>query len=326
MILLISEDTDISTNRVIDWISYMGSEYIRINQSDVNQFNFILLSDKINNECSLKINGSEVLLSNIKAVWFRRGSLIFEKHFCKSTTSQIINDQISLKLVPEIKYTTKGIVKYLLEKKCLGNNNYSSNKMEVLQIAQKVGLLIPETIITNNKATVKSFIIKHKRIISKGIEDGIGGCKLLNTNIICGTEEITYKDLNLFPETFFYSLFQEKINKEFEIRVFFIAGECYAMAIFSQLDKRTKLDFRNYNIEKPNRKVPFILPTEIRLKIRLLMDELKLNTGSIDIIYSIDKKYIFLEVNPVGQYGMVSKPCNYLLDKKIAQFLVSNDY
>ena len=34
--------------------------------------------------------------------------------------------------------------------------------------------------------------------------------------------------------------------------------------------------------------------------------------------------FIFLEVNPVGQFGMTSSPCNYSLEKKIAQHFYNN--
>jgi glutathione synthase/RimK-type ligase-like ATP-grasp enzyme len=52
------------------------------------------------------------------------------------------------------------------------------------------------------------------------------------------------------------------------------------------------------------------------------MSILKLNTGSVDLIFSEeDNKYYFLEVNPMGQFGMVSKPCNYYLEKEMAQYL-----
>jgi hypothetical protein len=30
----------------------------------------------------------------------------------------------------------------------------------------------------------------------------------------------------------------------------------------------------------------------------------------------------FLEVNPAGQFGMVSTPCNYYLEEKIAEVLL----
>ena len=40
------------------------------------------------------------------------------------------------------------------------------------------------------------------------------------------------------------------------------------------------------------------------------------------MILNKNNEYVFLEINPVGQYGMVSEPCNYFLDKKIAHYLI----
>lgn len=53
-----------------------------------------------------------------------------------------------------------------------------------------------------------------------------------------------------------------------------------------------------------------------------LMD---LNTGSIDMIKNKNNEYIFLEVNPVGQFSMVSYPCNYYIEEKIASYLINKD-
>ena len=97
------------------------------------------------------------------------------------------------------------------------------------------------------------------------------------------------------------------------------------MVIFSQNTEGTKTDFRNYNLSKPNRKMRYALPKEIENKIGKLMDSLNLNCGSIDIIYTTKKEYVFLEVNPVGQFGMVSTPCNYALEKQIAKTLIYHD-
>jgi glutathione synthase/RimK-type ligase-like ATP-grasp enzyme len=95
------------------------------------------------------------------------------------------------------------------------------------------------------------------------------------------------------------------------------------MAIFSQLDMQTSIDFRNYNLTKPNRTVPFKLPAHVESKLIQLMSILGQKTGSIDIIVTDEKEFVFLEVNPVGQYGMVSYPCNYELNMKMAEYLVT---
>lgn len=94
------------------------------------------------------------------------------------------------------------------------------------------------------------------------------------------------------------------------------------MAIFSQQSEQTKIDFRKYDPVKPNRCTPYKLPAEIENKIDRLMRRIKINSGSIDMIYSPNGQYYFLEVNPIGQFGMTSFPCNYPIEKRIAQYLI----
>jgi glutathione synthase/RimK-type ligase-like ATP-grasp enzyme len=95
------------------------------------------------------------------------------------------------------------------------------------------------------------------------------------------------------------------------------------MAILSQNDEQTKIDFRHYNAQKPNRNVPYLLPEEISIKIDRLMKKLRLKTGSVDMIVTGADEFFFLEVNPVGQFLNVSHTCNYNLEKKVAAYLAS---
>jgi glutathione synthase/RimK-type ligase-like ATP-grasp enzyme len=93
------------------------------------------------------------------------------------------------------------------------------------------------------------------------------------------------------------------------------------MAIFSQRDEQTRVDFRNFNKSKPNRNIPFLLPKQLKEKLTKFMKTLNLNTGSIDMIYSTKKEFVFLEVNPVGQVGWLSENCNYYIERDIAYYL-----
>ncbi len=134
------------------------------------------------------------------------------------------------------------------------------------------------------------------------------------------TERIQH--LDDFPNAFFPTLFQKNIHKKYELRIFYLKGKCYSAAMFTQGNEKTVVDFRNYDDEKPTRIVPFQLPGELEEKLILLMDELELNNGSIDMIKGLDGEYYFLEINPVGQYGFISGPCNYNLNKVIAEELI----
>ena len=132
-----------------------------------------------------------------------------------------------------------------------------------------------------------------------------------------------YDDLKNIPNFFFPSLFQEYIEKKLEIRTFFMDGQFFSMAMFTQQDSKTTIDFRNYNFKSPIRTVPFKLPEIVENKLIALFELLNLKSGSIDIILSKKNEYVFLEINPVGQFGMVSYPCNYYLEKKIANKLIN---
>lgn len=135
------------------------------------------------------------------------------------------------------------------------------------------------------------------------------------------TELVTPDVLEQMNENFQPTLFQQYIDKKIEIRSFYLDGAFYSMGIFSQNDDQTKVDFRKYNDRVPNRTVPFKLPDSIEQKLHTLMQTLQFESGSIDLIYSSDEQFYFLEVNPIGQFGMVSYPCNYQLERLIANRL-----
>lgn len=197
------------------------------------------------------------------------------------------------------------------------------NKFDVLNIARSAGLSIPYTIICNFKDEVIR-CSRTKKYISKSLDEG----RAITTKshiFSMYTVEINNVELKCLPVTFAPSLLQEHIEKQYDIRIFYIEGKFYNAAIFSQNDKTTKIDFRLYNWSHMNRFVPYKLPTEIEEKLRTVMDALGLNCASIDMIRGTDGKYYYLEVNPNGQFGMVSSPCNFGLYKLVAQTLIAKD-
>ena len=196
------------------------------------------------------------------------------------------------------------------------------SKLLCLSKAKEQGIKVPETIITSNKEDVIRFRKKYKEIITKNSTQGVfvyDKDQLLNVY----TQLLSDKDIKDLPDYFFPTLFQEAIEKKVELRIFFIENEFYGSAIFSQQDEMTKVDFRNYNFNKPNRTPPFELNNSDKEKFRILMKNLNLNSGSIDCIINKRNELVFLEVNPIGQYAQVSNPCNYFLDKKIAEYLMT---
>ncbi len=190
-----------------------------------------------------------------------------------------------------------------------------------MRVAQDCGLVTPDTLITNSKKELRIFATQYPGIVCKNISE-VATFFYSKQFFITYTSIVTKESIDKLPERFFLSIFQENIEKEFEIRTFYLDKKLYSMAIFSAGDPQTNVDFRVYNGKKPNRTVPFKLPGEIETKIIAFMEVMGLVTGSLDLIYSKSEEYVFLEVNPVGQFGMVSAPCNYRLEKLVAQYLL----
>ncbi len=323
MILIISTDNDVSTYHIKDWLDAMNEPYLFIHDKMQFQFLYHYIEKK---ELVFLIDGKEYNLLKCKAIWYRRYDLSythfgFSNHLIKDDVTHITyNTKIEFdKFLSVLFYHLKSI-KYLSAK-----DTCDINKLCVLEKAKQRNIQVPYSCIVTQKKQMESLLEERKTpFITKAIDELFMSNKIAKgKHYISYTTEINSETLAPLPDFFAPSLLQEKIDKVFELRIFFLEDIFYPMAIFSQNDKQTQVDFRKYNYKQPNRSVPYMLPKAIENNLRLLMNDLSLNTGSIDMIYTNKKEYVFLEVNPVGQFGMTSYPCNYYLEKKIATYLSS---
>lgn len=328
MILIVSESSDQSTNEVINWLIFWRIEFIRINENDFIKIYDIEVNNSLNTSITFSVNKGRIINTNdISSYWFRRGFFNFfdADHLNLQLKNKEIENKIKTNLKAEISRIGE-LFQSILESKNKIGSSYTAdnNKLIHLSAAKSINLKTPQSMVCTSKKNLKFFFDKHPEgIITKPISDTftlVNNSKFYNlyTNII------SEKDLKIFPESFYPTLVQEKIDKKFEIRVFFLKNKFYSMAIFSQNDDKTKIDFRRYNKQQPNYRVPFNLPADIKNRLSKFMRLVKLDCGSIDMIYSTEEQYYFLEVNPVGQFGMVSYPCNYQIEKQIANELIKS--
>jgi ATP-GRASP peptide maturase of grasp-with-spasm system len=283
---------NITTIEIQDWMDNMGVNYKKILPPDFMLKTMPVLTDK-------------------DAVWVYKGVSEMRVRHGNRVLSSFLSD--------EIKVLYENAIHDAVQYPNIEVGNL--NKLTVINKAKKLKIHTPNTLVSNSKNDLLDFfILNNKSIITKTIGE-VEAFDFEDRSYALFTEVITDEKIEKLPNVFFPSLFQQMIEKSYEIRSFYIDGDFYSMAIFSGSDQKTKVDFRKYNQTKPNRTVPYQLPSNLELKLHKLMLELGLNTGSIDLIKSIDNKYYFLEVNPVGQFGMVSKPCNYFLEKIVANKL-----
>ncbi len=190
-------------------------------------------------------------------------------------------------------------------------NDAFEEKCCQLSVAAEVGLCIPPTLYTTRLSVVHKFCSEHGgaiiykpfRSYLRVIEpegDHTWRSQMLFTNRV--------KDEDLVePEGFLPTpgIFQPYIDKQIELRIVVIGRQLFTCAIHSQLSERSRDDWRHYDLEHTPY-VAYELPATISQKLLHLMDRLHLVFGSIDMILTPEGEYIFLEVNPNGQFDFVA--------------------
>ena len=116
-------------------------------------------------------------------------------------------------------------------------------------------------------------------------------------------------------------VFQEDIPKRRELRVAFVNGTCFVGALSSTQSQAGQVDWRLASPQELNWE-PEVLPDEITYRLKALMAELGLIYGAIDLILTPDGEYVFLEINPSGEWGMLERDLHYPISEAIAQALL----
>jgi len=319
MILILSSSSDINVDYVISWLNQYDQEYIRLNADEIIESNFKL---SLSNN-SICINDLTINPNEVEVVWYRKFGGFSKTNYFKKTSDYISHLDLQ-QLSSEYNSILNAIISLFKHKNWITPPWLSQvNKLDMISLARDFGISVPESWIISSKKELQSIQNLGYKLISKSIfepyfiqvEEGFYSMF---------TKQVEAKDI--LPKTFFPSFVQEHIPKEYEIRIFYLNGKFYSMAIFSQLSKITQMDFRKFDVTDPTRRVPYNLPFEVKMKINKMLTKIGLNCCSIDLIKSSkDGQYYFLEINPTGEFGMVSHPCNYEIYKNIAQTLIKID-
>ncbi len=305
MILIISNPSDISTTRVIDWFK---------NDTKYKLINIINIEEGINQNISAVVCNNIVRINNYNVIWFRKLPMIFQNETNKNEITNYLKSEII-----EYLKTLKLLCHFSKSTFIFGSALYEQEdilKFRSLLLAARNGIKIPNTLLSNDKKEIETFLSKGEGVITKSIKNPTFlYSKTGKYSVKMYTEKVKNRDVktgNNFP-----NLLQELILKSYELRIFFINNSFFSSALFTVTPHINLMDSRNTR-KNDMRIVPYILPKPFLKKLKILISQLGLNTGSIDVIVTPKNDYIFLEINPFGQYDFISAPCNYQLDKFIA--------
>jgi len=311
MILCITHSQDFyNIDLFFAYLDAKNIPYFRLNSDRMNHFQKISV-----NEDSFELtdeSGNTIHSGDIKGVWHRKAWAIpvpeeldedYRKIFLSGYTSLRYNLITVLENIPWIN-------PYENERKIDGN------KMLQLKIAKENHLTVPETIFSNDEEKITAFF--HEFCNGKAVAKlhsltakTMNGENLISTMII---EEDTLEhiaDIAYCP-----MIFQPYIDKEYELRIVYIAGEFFTGKINNSENADWRVAQGNYIWSA------YELPENIKMGLASMMEEMGLYIGAIDMIRGKDGEYYFLEVNPQGEWGMLQKELGFPIAERIADNLI----
>jgi len=117
-------------------------------------------------------------------------------------------------------------------------------------------------------------------------------------------------------------LFQRYFDKEYEVRVTAIGDKITGTAIHSQESDLSKVDYRRYDFTVSYRSIQ--LPKYVEEFCYLMLKHYELHFGAFDfIVTKKDKEFVFLELNPNGQWLWLEQLSGFKISKVLADYLVS---
>lgn len=200
----------------------------------------------------------------------------------------------------------------------------AENKFFQLKTAGAVGMRTPGTIITNDPKQVLDFYHRlNGHVVTKMLTPltmSMSG----NTPFVY-TSRVKPEDLEALESLKYCPMvFQEYIEKSHELRIAYVDGQLFTGSIRLTGSNNLKINVTDWRDPKggKGRWEHYQVHDDFANKTRDFMKAIGLYFGAIDVIVQPDGEYVFLEVNPSGEWGMLERDLGLPIANAIAEALV----
>lgn len=193
------------------------------------------------------------------------------------------------------------------------------NKLWQQQLAARIGLRVPYTMVSNDPVRVASFAGSQGGLLCKTfgyVELGTKADLFVYSNLFSATE--IRESVPAIANCPIFA--QEYVPKRYEYRVMVIGNGVLACRIDSQASTKTRIDWRHYDFDNVTH-TPCKLPDSVSEHLLLFMREAELHYGAIDLIETPAGDFVFLEVNPSGQWGWIAHYAGLPIPEAVATML-----
>lgn len=319
MILILTESGDSHVASVAQRLRARDADFVRFDPAEFPSRTGLSIKYSAlgHAERLLRLGTRSVDLDALKAVWLRRPQV--------PTPHEEITDGPSRALVAEECETFVLDVWNSLD--CLwipapvSEFRRAQFKAFQLKVASSVGLELPPTLFTNSPEEFVEFYCKHNgKIVSKLAGDSF--FKTVGPPFCRYTEVVSKRDVGYADAVRFCPvIFQAYVPKLLELRITVVGEQVFAAEIHSQGSNHTRHDWRRYD-NYQTKYLAHELPVDVATCCVRLVEALGLCYGAIDMVLTPDRRYVFLEINPDGQYLWIEEKTGLPISDAICDLLI----
>jgi glutathione synthase/RimK-type ligase-like ATP-grasp enzyme len=308
--VLVTNRDDLTAGWLVLELQARECAYVRLNTEEIPVRVSVRLTD---HDAVLRSPRGDLAARDIRAVWWR------------SPIAPVRNDERNdAEAAWAARETRTALEGYLRAADARWVNPLSANaaaecKPEQLQRAHGVGLEVPATLITGRREEALAFIDEHDRVVCKAVNDGrlpaADGHRLFFTSEI--SRSSLERATSFGPEPY---TFQELVDKTYDVRVTVIGSDVYACRIDSADDPSARIDWRAGPEDLPH--AIEMLPHSVAEACRTLTASYGLRFAAIDLVRHVNGDYLFLEINPNGQWAWVEQQTGLPLRSRLADELL----
>ena len=322
MILIIADRDDAHSRAVAKELGGRGTTVEFFDFADFPQQAEIMLevSDKGNRLCILTPQRS-IDFSEVRTVLYRRPHPPLVSYPQDPDAESYIREEClvfleSLPLLSHCRWVSSPIAV-----------RTASQKPYQLLVAREVGFAIPPSVIGNSPSAVSQFSQSQtgdmavKPLTKPYIREDAQGRAIYTFTQKLSREALAERAVKVRPCPV---IVQGYVEKKLELRITVVGNSTFACAIHSQANEQTKTDWRRYNIPATPHRV-YTLPEHVERRCVALTEKLGLEFGCIDLIVTPDDDYVFVEINPIGQWLWIEELTGMPISEALAALLLEKN-
>jgi hypothetical protein len=322
MILILTERFDPHADHVAQMLNARGAEFTRFDPADFPARASLSVGYGPSGQMTsfLRLGDTAIDLTQLQAVWSRRPR--------PPVPHEQIQDAAIRKFVEVDCRTFVQDLWNALPCRWLPGHpealRRASLKASQLRVAAELGFELPPTLVTNCREEFLEFYDRHNgNIVSKLLGPAFDWTLSEPLRITRFTEVVSKRDVaHAASVQYCPTILQAYVPKRLELRITVVGQNVFAAEIHSQQTHHTRVDWRRYDL-KNTPHFPHCLPPEVEERCCRLVERLELCYGAIDMVLTPDGRYVFIEINPSGQYLWIEDETGLPISAAICDFLMA---